>query len=87
MTVLIHVAIAIASMSYTSYLFFRPSKAGIRTAYGLVGATLASGSYLVVSLNAQLLSACITGLIYLAAVTIGLVFANLRLAANQTTDK
>lgn len=86
MIVLIHVLTAIASMAYTSYLFFRPSKGGLRTAYGLVGATLISGTYLVVSLNAQLLSACITGLIYLGAVTIGLVLANRRLAV-ETKNK
>ncbi len=74
MIVLLHVLIALSSVAYTTYLYFRPSKSKFYAAYGLIGATLASGTYLVVSTHSPLLSSCVTGLVYLGIVSFG-VFA------------
>lgn len=74
MIVLLHVLIALSSVAYTTYLYFRPTKRKFYAAYGLIGATLASGTYLVISTHSPLLSSCVTGLVYLGIVSAG-VFA------------
>lgn len=78
MLVLVHVAIAFSSMLYTTYLYFRPSRRGFYAAYSLIAATLASGTYLVVSAHSPLLPSCVSGLVYLAAVSAGLFIASRR---------
>jgi len=74
MVILLHVLIAFGSIAYTTYLYARPSKHKFYAAYGLIAATLASGTYLVVSTHSPLLSSCVTGLVYLGIVLTG-VFA------------
>ncbi len=74
MTLLLHIIIALSSLLFTTYLYFRPSQAKFYTAYGLIAATLLSGTYLVVSLHAPLMSSCMSGLVYIVMVGMG-VFA------------
>lgn len=81
MIVLLHVLIALTSITYATYVYFRPSKQRLYAGYGLVAATLLSGTYLALSTHAALLSACTSGLLYLAIVG-ALLFA----AARQTAD-
>ena len=83
MIILAHVLIALSSMAYTTYLFISPAKVKFYISYGLIGATLISGTYLVLSTHSKLLPACEAGLFYLAAVTTGVVAAHHKLA-NQT---
>ncbi len=80
MIILLHVLTALASMVYTSYLFIAPSKSKFKVAYSLVGLTLLSGTYLVVSRHSPLLQACTTGLVYLGAVSLGIVAAHRKLS-------
>lgn len=82
MIILLHVLIALTSIIYSGYAFFAPSKAKIRASYGLVAATLISGTYLVVSTHSPILSSCVTGLIYLGIVMSGILAAQHKL----TTD-
>jgi hypothetical protein len=77
---LVHILIAISSLIYSGYVFFKPSKKKINIAYALVAATIATGTYLVVLMPSHMVSACISGLVYLAAVSVGIVFANKKLA-------
>jgi len=87
MVVLLHVIIALTSVAYTTGLFFRPSKRKLYTSYGLVGLTLASGTYLVVTTHAHMLQACTGGLIYIGVVLVGIIPAHVKLAhANNKTD-
>jgi len=79
--VLLHIVIALSSLVYTTYLFVRPSKRKFYVNYGLIALTLVSGTYLVVSTHAQMLQACTTGVIYIGAVTLGMIAARHRLAA------
>ena len=76
MIILLHVLLAISSLAWTTYLYFRPSKLKFYPSYGLVAATLASGTYLVISTHSPLLSSCTTGLIYTGIVTTQLIAAN-----------
>lgn len=74
MLILAHVIIAFSSVAWTTYLCIRPSYHRFYAAYGLIAATLISGTYLVISTNSPLLSSCATGLAYLGIVLAG-VFA------------
>jgi hypothetical protein len=45
MMVILHVLIALSSIVFTTYAYFRPSASKLRVGYGLVGLTLATGLY------------------------------------------
>lgn len=75
MILVAHIVIALASIAYTTYLYFRPSQKGLKIAYGMAAATLGSGTWLVVSTHSSLLSSCITGVLYLVAVATGMVLS------------
>ena len=79
MIVLVHVIIALSSIVYTTNLNFRPTKRGFYAAYGLIAATITSGTYLVISTHSPLLSSCVTGLVYLGIVSVGMLSASRRL--------
>ncbi len=80
MLVLTHVLIALASLAYTTYLFFRPSHTKLHISYSLVAATLASGIYLVFVTGEHILQACTTGLLYFGIVSLAIAAARNKLA-------
>lgn len=80
MLLLTHITIALASLLYTTYVYFSPSQTKLYVSYGLAGATLASGTYLVIENSAHLVSACISGIIYLSIVSFGIALARKKLA-------
>ncbi|MEK7594557.1 MAG: hypothetical protein AAB436_02900 [Patescibacteria group bacterium] len=82
MVVFAHVVIALSSLIYATYLFFRPSIKGLRASSGLVALTLVSGSYLVLLQPSHMVSACMSGLAYLAFVS-SLMLAAYRRYAKQ----
>ncbi|HVW22929.1 MAG TPA: hypothetical protein VHB51_00335 [Candidatus Saccharimonadales bacterium] len=75
MIILLHVLCALSSLVATTWAAFAPSKTKLRVGYSLTAMTLASGTYLVISLHAPLLSSCETGLIYLSLAMAGLLRA------------
>jgi len=87
MLLITHILIALGSLGFTTYLYFSPSKSKFRLAYGLVGGTLASGTILVIITHSPLLSSCLTGLIYLSAVSFGLALAYNKLAVQKAINK
>jgi hypothetical protein len=68
MALLTHIIIALSSVAFASYLLARPSRNKFYANYALITATLVSGTYLVVSTGVPMLSACASGLAYLAVV-------------------
>ena len=68
MIILLHVLIALTSIVTSAYVLFKPSKKAFTTAYSLIAATLASGTYLVISTHSSLTHSCFAGLTYLAVV-------------------
>lgn len=76
---IIHIIFALSSVFYTSYLYFKPRADLFRPAYLIIGGTLGSGTVLVVSSGSPLRGACVSGLAYLSAVSIGLVLASRKL--------
>ncbi len=80
MILLLHIIIASASIGYTAFVYLYPSKSRLRTSYVLVATTVASGFYLVFRVPAHMTQTCITGLVYLAVVSYGIVSARNKFA-------
>lgn len=87
MILLAHIAVALASLVWTTFLWMRPTKAKFIGSYVLLGATLASGTYLVISVKAHILQACATGLVYVGVVSFGIARAHNKLAAEKVQKK
>ena len=83
MIVLIHVLIALASIGYTTYVYVRPSAKKFLATYGLVGATVVSGSYLIWTTPSHMIQGCIEGLVYIGIVSVGIVAARIKLVRLQ----
>ena len=84
MILILHIAIALASIFYTAYVFFSPSKSKLIAVYSLVALTFISGFYLILIKPAHLAQVCQTGLIYLAAELVG-IFATKNKLEKLTT--
>jgi hypothetical protein len=84
MALIIHIIIAVSSIAFTSLLFITPSAVKFRVNYLLIGLTLTTGTYLVVSTNTAMLKACMSGLIYIGIVTLGTLAARYKYARQQT---
>jgi predicted tellurium resistance membrane protein TerC len=88
MILVFHIVIALLSVVYSSLLFIAPSKRNFSISYALIGLTLLSGTYLVVSTHSPLVSSCEAGLVYLVIVSAGLVFAQKKiLATSQASNR
>ena len=70
MILLAHIIIALASVAWATVLIFKPSTRSFMASYGLIGATLISGTALVVTNSASLLHACVSGLVYVTVVSV-----------------
>lgn len=64
MILLLHIIIALTSVLFAGYGFMAPSKTKLGITYGLIAATFASGTYLVVMAPAHMVEACTSGLFY-----------------------
>jgi hypothetical protein len=77
--VLLHVLIACLSLTIGIIVFFRPSRQGLGISYGLIAATIASGTYLALSKPAHMLETCLMGLVYTLAISLATVATQHRL--------
>lgn len=82
----LHILIALTSLGVTTWLFIAPSTAKLQASYGLAGATIVSGTFLVLSSSAHILQTCMTGLLYLGTVTVGIVLARQKLAKSKSKN-
>ncbi|HSA84030.1 MAG TPA: hypothetical protein VLF20_04045 [Patescibacteria group bacterium] len=83
MIILLHIIIAFSSIIYSGYVMLSPSKKKINISFALIAATFITGTYLIVTMPAHLIQACIEGLAYLGVVTILTVVAHKKLAAQR----
>ncbi|MBX4197434.1 hypothetical protein KW801_02665 [Candidatus Saccharibacteria bacterium] len=83
MLLVAHIIIALGSIAASTASLIAPSLNRLRLSYGLVAATLASGTYLVISTHAQILSSCITGLAYTGLVLSLITVARYKLNKDQ----
>ncbi len=79
----IHIAIALSSVIFTGFVYIRPSQNKLRGSYVLVGLTVASGTWLIVSNPSHMVESCITGLVYLGVMFFGLGFARHKLQSQR----
>jgi hypothetical protein len=84
MLLVTHIIIALFSIGYTLFTVIFPSHKKISASQWLVGLTLGSGTALVISTHSGLVSACITGLIYLSFNVAGIAIASRRLATQES---
>jgi hypothetical protein len=85
--VIIHVLIALTSVGVTTYAFFKPSKKLLMGAYALVVGTLVSGVYLIVSAPSHMIEACISGIVYLSVISVGIMIIRTKLAARNVRNQ
>lgn len=79
MIVLIHVLIALASVGISSATYLRPSIRKLAVSYGFILATVASGTYLLMTTPGNILKSCIVGLVYVTAVTLVTIATHVRI--------
>lgn len=79
--VFVHILVALLSVGFSTYLYFRPSRSKLHINYALVVLTVASGTYLVVVSQAAMLRTCMTGLLYVGVTTIVIAAARNKLLA------
>ena len=85
MVILIHVIIALTSIVIASLAFFRPTLKKLYVSYGFIIATVASGTYLLVTIPSHILQSCITGLFYLTIVSLATIATHVRLRQADKT--
>ena len=79
MIILIHVIIALISIIIASFTFFKPTMKKLIVSYGFIFATIATGTYLLVTIPSHILQSCLTGIVYLTVISVATVAAHVRL--------
>ena len=79
----IHILIALGSIFYAIYVFFRPSKTKLNVSYVLVALTLATGTVLVALKPGHMQEVCVTGLVYLGITLTGIFAAHHKLVKQK----
>jgi hypothetical protein len=77
--IILHIAVAFASIIFTTLAYFALSRWALVTAYVTAGATLATGIALVIISPSTMLHVCIAGITYLTVVSLGIVLARGRI--------
>ncbi len=80
MILLAHIVIAMTSFLFATLLLFSPSEFKFKANYLLLGATLASGTYLVADRGTHIMESCLMGLAYTGAVSFALILAKRKFA-------
>lgn len=70
MIILTHIIIALASIALATGALVAPTRKKLATSYGFIAATIASGMVLLMVSPSSSLHACVTGTVYLAAVSV-----------------
>lgn len=86
MVIFIHIIIALASLIFATYGFFKPSQKKLFVSYGLMVATVGSGTYLLLATQASILHTCLSGLFYLT-VTLTITIATQYRLRSLTAQK
>lgn len=87
MIILTHVIIALLSVAVATFTYFKPSAKKFYASYGFIIATIASGTYLIISLQSNILRSCLTGLLYVTIVSFITVAAHSRARALAAAQK
>ena len=85
MLLLTHISIALSSLLFTTYLYFKPTQAKIYASYTLIGLTLGTGTVLILLHPASLSKTWMSGLVYFAVTLTGTMLARQKLASVSIT--
>lgn len=66
MLIIVHVGVALSSIGYAAYAFFRPTVQKIHITYALIAGTFLTGFTLVFAQPEALPQVCTSGLLYIA---------------------
>lgn len=80
MLLVLHIVAALAGILMSTFSYVSPSLAKIKFSYGLVLATIASGTVIIIEKHVNILSVCLTGLLYIGFTVSGLIAAQHKLA-------
>jgi hypothetical protein len=83
MILITHILIALLSVAAATYIIFKPSKNSLYATYALIASTLVTGTFLVISSSAHVLQSCLTGLVYVSIVSVGVVAAHVKLSRSK----
>lgn len=86
MLLVLHILVALAGLVASTLSVLTPSHQKINLSFGLVIATIASGTILVISTHSPILESCITGLVYTGVCTSLIISAKYRLAKVAQID-
>ena len=84
---ILHIILAVFSLILTGVLVFRPSKNKINAAFGLILGTLITGTYMIFSMNVNILVVCLEGLAFMGVVLAGIAIGKRRLAKKELLNK
>lgn len=82
----LHILIALTTIGVSGFTLIKPSRNKLKSSYVLTFLTFATGSYLIVMSPAHLVSACITGIVFLGVVGSMLFAARYRLSSLPAKD-
>ncbi len=85
MILVFHILSALLGLVAVTASMVKPSKRVLACSYGLLVATIATGTALVVSAHEHLLQTCMVGLLYVGLSLGGIVFAERKLARENLT--
>jgi hypothetical protein len=80
MLLLIHIVVAVLGLALSTFSLLIPSVNKIKASYLAVGATIVSGTALVIRDHLSILSVCLSGLLYVGFTFTSLILASHRLA-------
>lgn len=83
MIIILHILIAIASIVSATYGYIRPTNRNLQISYALIVMTFMSGFILVWSEPAQILRTCLSGITYLAIVSVGVFLTRRKITLLQ----
>lgn len=80
---IIHLALAFSSIIFAGVVYASPSQNKFAVSYGLIAGTLASGVLLTASAPGHVVSSTVSGMIYLAIVSVATVAARRKFMATE----
>ena len=86
-TLLLHIILAIFSLIFTGILIFKPTKQKINYTFLLFLGTLVTGTYMIFTMNVNILVTCLEGLAFMGVVLGGIAIARRKLAKEELTQK
>lgn len=84
MLIITHIIVALASLTFSLWLLAKPHQSLVKLNYGLIAATLISGSALVLVHPVGILHTCLVGLVYVG-LAVGMTLVGKQRLATATS--